>query len=118
MYSTVGDALGRLNLESVYENNPFFKSLHPVGRLDADTSGLLLFSSHGQLTKSLLDPSTSVPRVYEAIVAGKVDQTALSQRLASGIATTDGTFPATLLQAQALSSDDVSTFLCLLLRQC
>eukprot|EP00981_Chlorochromonas_danica_P010902 scaffold3532_cov182-Ochromonas_danica.AAC.5 len=111
VYSTVGDAFGRLNLESVYENNPFFKSLHPVGRLDADTSGLLLFSSHGQLTNSLLDPNTCVPRVYEAIVAGKVDQTALAQRLASGVATTDGTFPATLLQAQALSSDDDRLYL-------
>eukprot|EP01039_Chlorochromonas_danica_P007577 gene7577-8377_t len=111
MHSTVGDAFGRLNLESVYENNPFFKSLHPVGRLDADTSGLLLFSSHGQLTNSLLDPNTCVPRVYEAIVAGKVDQTALAQRLASGVATTDGTFPATLLQAQALSSDDDRLYL-------
>jgi pseudouridine synthase len=46
------------------------KVLHPVGRLDADSSGLLLFSSDGQLTRVLLNPSYQVPRGYEAVVEG------------------------------------------------
>ena len=42
--------------------------MHPVGRLDADTTGLLLFSNDGQLTQSLLCPMTKILRVYEAYV--------------------------------------------------
>jgi 23S rRNA pseudouridine2605 synthase len=48
--------------------------MHPVGRLDADTSGLLLFSKDGMLTQYLLSPSNEVPRVYEAIVVGNIDE--------------------------------------------
>jgi 23S rRNA pseudouridine2605 synthase len=37
-----------------------WQNLHPVGRLDADTSGLLLFSSDGGLTHRLLHPKFEV----------------------------------------------------------
>lgn len=44
MQSTIGDPLNRLNLQNITESDPILKLYHPVGRLDADTSGLLLFS--------------------------------------------------------------------------
>ena len=46
------------------------KRLHPVGRLDADTSGLLLFSRDGGLTHRLLHPKYGVTREYVAEVEG------------------------------------------------
>ncbi|RYH07816.1 hypothetical protein EON65_41420 [archaeon] len=98
-FSTVGDPWGRDNLLGLYKQFPHLKPLHPVGRLDCDTSGLLLFSSDGKLTNQLLDPSNAVPRVYEAIVSGAVDPDRFSQILSSGVATADGTFPAHLVEA-------------------
>jgi len=41
-----------------------WQKLHPIGRLDADTSGLLLFSSDGDLTHKLLHPKYEVRVEY------------------------------------------------------
>jgi 23S rRNA pseudouridine2605 synthase len=78
------------------------KTMHPVGRLDADTSGLLLFSSDGHLTQLLLHPTTGIEREYEAVVAETVDPEVLGPKLAGGIKTTDGTFAADLLYCKNL----------------
>jgi 23S rRNA pseudouridine2605 synthase len=74
VHSTIGDPYNRLNLLSLYDECSYLQHMHPVGRLDADTSGLLLFSKDGMLTQYLLSPSNEVPRVYEAIVVGNIDE--------------------------------------------
>ncbi len=43
-----------------------YPGLYPIGRLDADTTGLLLFSTNGELGNSLLHPSCHVPKTYLA----------------------------------------------------
>ena len=101
--TSIGDPYGRPNLESVYKANTNLTGFHPVGRLDRDTSGLLLFSKDGQLTQHLLNPSSGIMRVYEAYVLGKVDNSQLSARLTEGVTTTEGTFPATLLHSEQCS---------------
>lgn len=74
------------------------RRLHPVGRLDLDTSGLLLLSSDGALTQHLLHPRRAVPRTYEATIA--VDPPAdLVDRLAAGVETAEGVHTA---QVEAL----------------
>ena len=70
---------------------PFLKSMHPVGRLDADTTGLLLFSSDGHLTQTLLNPNSDIEREYEALVVGHVNASVLSEQLFNGVKTTEGT---------------------------
>ena len=103
VHSTMKDNWGRQGLEELALEYPFMKAMHPVGRLDADTSGLLLFSSDGHLTQMLLHPSTGVEREYEAVVAGSVDMTVLGPRLAAGVTTADGDFAANLLSCELLT---------------
>ena len=45
-----------------------YKHLYPVGRLDKDSEGLLLFTNDGELTFKLLHPSFKVDKVYDARV--------------------------------------------------
>ena len=63
VHSTIGDPLGRLSITEC-EPNVLLPRYHPVGRLDADTSGLLLFSKLGALTQRLLHPKHEIPRRY------------------------------------------------------
>src|SRR4051812_32625315 len=58
--------------------------LHPVGRLDADTEGLLLLTNDGALTFALTHPGRQVPKVYVAEVRGVPAAEAL-ERLRRGI---------------------------------
>lgn len=64
--------------------------LWPIGRLDFDTSGLLLLTDDGDLSDALTHPSHEVWKVYEALVAGDPDERAL-KRLAEGIDLEEGT---------------------------
>lgn len=48
--------------------------LFPVGRLDIDTTGLLLLTNNGQLAHQLLSPKREVPKRYFAVVSGIVEE--------------------------------------------
>ena len=56
---------------------PVYASLEcmPVGRLDKDTTGLLLLTTDGELAHRLISPARHVDKVYEAKVEGALDQT-------------------------------------------
>jgi 23S rRNA pseudouridine2605 synthase len=73
--------------------------LYPVGRLDADTTGLLLLTDDGDLANRLTHPRYEVPKVYVAHVAhGPVSERALRQ-LRAGVELDDGvTAPAGVRQ--------------------
>ena len=53
------------------------KDISPVGRLDLDTEGLLLFTNDGQLTHHLLSPTHHIPKTYYAILNKKVPDSAI-----------------------------------------
>lgn len=74
MICTTSDTEKNLNkLSQVYTTKePIPSHFKPVGRLDQHSHGLLLFSSNGRLTSSLLSPRTSVERTYEIVVQGDV----------------------------------------------
>lgn len=70
--------------------------LAPVGRLDKDTSGLLLFTNDPVFAASLTDPKTHVPKTYRVEATPRVDR-AKQAELARGVQLDDGpTLPATV----------------------
>lgn len=73
-----------------------YPGLYPIGRLDRATTGLLLFSTDGELGHGLLHPSHHVTKVYRATVQGKVSARALCA-LETGVMIDDRlTAPATV----------------------
>jgi 23S rRNA pseudouridine2605 synthase len=63
--------------------------LHHVGRLDADSEGLLLVTNDGALSHRLTHPSYAVPKVYLVEVAGVLPR-ALGRQLREGVELDDG----------------------------
>lgn len=77
--------------------------LYPVGRLDIDTTGLMLLTNDGELAHRLTHPSFEVPRTYRARVARPPIADAALRRLRSGVRLDDGiTAPA---RARRLAPD-------------
>ena len=62
----------------------------PIGRLDRDVTGLLLFTTHGELLHRLISPRYAVEKVYIARVEGTPDASD-AEKLAAGIAFSDFT---------------------------
>ena len=67
-----------------------YQGIAPVGRLDKDTTGLLLLTNDGQLNHELLAPNKHVAKVYRAQIAGVADDETV-KTFASGMTLGDGT---------------------------
>jgi pseudouridine synthase len=88
--------------------------LHPVGRLDYDTEGLVLLTSDGEVTYALTHPSHQVPRVYHVLVDGPAVADAVA-RLRQGAELEDG--PARPEAVRRLRDEGDATWLTLTLRE-
>jgi 23S rRNA pseudouridine2605 synthase len=64
--------------------------LYPVGRLDADTTGLILLTNDGDLANHLMHPRYEVPRTYRAKVGGGAVGDAALRALREGVELDDG----------------------------
>lgn len=77
--------------KTVYERLPRLTNERwvSVGRLDYNTSGLLLFTNNGELANKLMHPSSMIDREYLVRIQGEVDKD-MKQRLRDGVLLEDG----------------------------
>ena len=75
--------------QSVFEYLPENTRWVMVGRLDLNTSGLLLFTNNGDLANKLMHPSSEIDREYAVRVLGKVEEEHI-KKLTNGIELEDG----------------------------
>lgn len=90
MQSTMSDDLGRPCVgDVVSEKAAAGQRLFHVGRLDADTEGLLILTNDGELANRLMHPKYEVTKTYLATVLGEADRK-LVRQLKEGIELEDG----------------------------
>jgi 23S rRNA pseudouridine2605 synthase len=93
--STARDPHGRQTVTALVDAGGL--RLYPVGRLDADSGGLILLTNDGELANLLAHPRHEVPKTYRARVAGGTPAAGSLKALAEGIELEDGrTAPATV----------------------
>jgi len=80
--TTCDDEKGRKTIYDILPDN--FLGLKPVGRLDKDSTGLLILTNDGDLINELTHPSIKVPKVYMVTVEAQVKKSELA-KMADGI---------------------------------
>jgi 23S rRNA pseudouridine2605 synthase len=86
--STARDPQGRPTVVTMV---PQTERLYPVGRLDIDTTGLILLTNEGDLAHRLTHPSFEVSKTYRAVVGGPPVREVNLRALRDGVALEDGT---------------------------
>lgn len=110
--TTKSDEKGRKTIYDILP--PEVQHLKPVGRLDKDSTGLLIMTDDGDLINKMTHPSIKIPKVYRVCVEGKIEQNDLI-RFAKGIEIEKGK----IAYAEAVVEDfeDDNTILTIILRQ-
>ncbi|WP_296604601.1 pseudouridine synthase [Nocardioides sp.] len=97
--STMSDPEGRRTLSDLVADRP--ERLFHVGRLDTDTSGLLLLTNDGDFAHRMAHPSYEVDKTYVAEVEGEMFRRTIKQLL-EGVTLEDG--PVTVSKARIVES--------------
>lgn len=78
--STCDDPQGRKTvIDLLPQNLQQGMGMHPVGRLDTDSTGALILTNDGELTNKLTHPRHSIPKTYQVWVKGHPPETVLQQ---------------------------------------
>lgn len=97
--STARDPQGRPTIVSLVPTNA---RLYPVGRLDIDTTGLILLTNDGELANRLTHPRFEVEKTYRAVVFRPPVREAALKALRDGVPLDDGpTAPARVRRVRA-----------------
>jgi 23S rRNA pseudouridine2605 synthase len=97
--STARDPQGRPTVVTMV---PQTERLYPVGRLDIDTTGLILLTNEGDLAHRLTHPSFEVEKTYRAVVGAPPVREAALRALRDGVELDDGrTAPARVRRVSA-----------------
>lgn len=102
--TTLSDERGRRTAASLVDCGC---RVYPVGRLDSQSEGLLLFTNDGALAERLMHPRGKIEKVYEVTVRGKLDT---AQELLSRPIVLDGKPIAPPLVKKLRESGDKATF--------
>jgi 23S rRNA pseudouridine2605 synthase len=86
--TTMRDPEGRKTVATIVPREPGHRIL-PVGRLDYDTSGILLMTDDGELANILTHPRFGVDKTYRALIAGRLAGDDM-KRFIAGINLEDG----------------------------
>lgn len=97
--TTMDDPMGRKTVMSLIEN-ACSERVYPVGRLDRMTTGVLLFTNDGELTKKLTHPSYNKKKIYHVFLNNPISKNEL-QQIADGFELEDG-----FIQSDAISYVD------------
>lgn len=89
--TTTSDEKGRKTVMQLVEN-ACSERIYPVGRLDRNTTGLLLFTNDGDLAKKLVHPKHGVRKIYHATLDKKLAKHHL-KAIADGLTLEDGPAP-------------------------
>lgn len=95
--STMSDPEGRRSLADLVADRP--ERLFHVGRLDTDTSGLIILTNDGDFAQRLAHPSYEIDKTYVAEVEGNLHRGVIKQLL-SGVTLEDG--PVTVSRARII----------------
>lgn len=82
--STLSDPQGRPTIADLLRQGGLKERVYPVGRLDYNSSGLLLMTSDGELANLLMSRKSAVPRTYQVKLEGAPEKRDL-EKLKSGI---------------------------------
>ena len=104
--TTRSDERGRPTVMNLVADLP--ESIYPVGRLDLETEGLLLFTNDGDFAYRLLHPSYEIEKTYLAWVKGMPNDDAI-QQLRQGVTILSGTTAPAKVKRLKVSKDGAST---------
>lgn len=93
--TSMADEMGRKVASDLLTDVP--ERVYPVGRLDRNSEGLLIFTNDGEFANDIMHPSKHVPKTYRVTIDGMVNEDQLS-RLMSGVELDDAvkTLPCTV----------------------
>lgn len=109
--STLSDPEGRRTVGDFLTKH--YASYFPVGRLDWDSTGLMILTNDGDLAERLMHPRYGFAREYEARVEGSLTDIAI-QKLARGVRLSDGVVQA---DAEILRNEGNSTWVSVTIRE-
>jgi len=87
LYLTTLRQEGKKTIRELIKDIP--ERVYPVGRLDYDTEGLLILTNDGEIANTIIHPRYKMPKVYVALVKGRVERKTL-ERMKAGTRLEDG----------------------------
>ena len=112
--STASDTHGRKTVIGLARDHGYRERLFPVGRLDRDTSGMILITNDGDLAYRLTHPKYKIEKVYEVTVTGQVSDVT-ADKISKGIDT--GDYVTRPCRLSIVERDRVSTSLVIRLKE-